>query len=704
MADIALNQAENQEDPEEIDPLCAAPNSGNNLTEQSDECDNLKPDNEKSENGDNSETSYANNNDVNNDDVQHMSVNQQDDDGQVDDNALQTDIDIEDDDYPVESHLDESDAAEDSDVDQAEAFQPDQEEDHDMEESYKDEEESNLVGESNDAEEIVEECIESNDKLYESEESDMNPPDETASDQNDLEQQEKNDPDKDTEINISEPSLKSSNIEQKAEKGDRAVEIVEPEDPLSNCETTQDEESHVVNLNDDDIPLENLKTPDKEESHVVDIDDDGVNDAESVKDDAEEITIDGSVNEAEEVTPAVESAEEQSSSNKDDEKEGSNNEEDEIVEDPLMANAVVDLTEDNDEPNPSSSNADDDDDIVVLLEKTDSAKKKKQIQPIPIYVKVNSTQKEKIITDSVDLMCLIQCSICKKNRREIRGHVRTAHKMEFEKYKQTHGETMHFSRLTYHRCKMCKKLIVYEFWNFRNHLRRSHNMDTVRYSLKYLEQKKKSKPAEKPAAANNIISPSSFSNCVSEMCKFQCKICMQSFSFLPEHVKNHHNLGFPQYKTNFGNELQLTTVMYHKCNICQKVLRFDRPTLQKHLAATHKAKLGAYMKHYLSKKPAEDNSQQETVERDPLDTSTPPPSSKSVKDLGKFKVSSSLTITKVRTNDNDIAAASSSAGVGRGGIPVFPGRGRGRGHPLNIVNEPKIFTDNPDDMCLTMCR
>ena len=70
-------------------------------------------------------------------------------------------------------------------------------------------------------------------------------------------------------------------------------------------------------------------------------------------------------------------------------------------------------------------------------------------------------------------------------------------------------------------------------------------------------------------------------------------------------------------------------------------------------------------------------------------------------------MSSSLTITKVRTNENgseDVMAGPSGAG----GVPVFPGRGRGRGRGgatvQNYVNESKIFTDNPDDMCLTMCR
>lgn len=72
-----------------------------------------------------------------------------------------------------------------------------------------------------------------------------------------------------------------------------------------------------------------------------------------------------------------------------------------------------------------------------------------------------------------------------------------------------------------------------------------------------------------------------------------------------------------------------------------------------------------------------------------------------------LKVSSSLTITKVRTNENGSEdAIAGPSGVG--GVPVFPGRGRGRGRGgadvQSYANEPKIFTDNPDDMCLTMCR
>ena len=38
----------------------------------------------------------------------------------------------------------------------------------------------------------------------------------------------------------------------------------------------------------------------------------------------------------------------------------------------------------------------------------------------PIYENFAREERNKVVTDDTDLMCLIQCKICKKNRREIR--------------------------------------------------------------------------------------------------------------------------------------------------------------------------------------------------------------------------------------------------------------------------------------------
>ena len=626
MSENDLNQAENQD--EEHDNILNV----SSLSDKKDlEHDNMETSDNVNDSVDETRDSFNNDHsvheegrEVNNDSNVFSPVLA--DENQIDDNALQTNVDI-DEDYGEESHLVESEADESDEQD----VQPEQEE-YDMDESFNiDGDESNLT--THNAEEIVEECIESNDKIYDC--------DDVSNDQgNDGESDQVNESEQDTETDpvttVNKSALCNENYKtdkeepsssQKTDDKRDDVNLESSNDPTDDEITTVSEIICTSNIDTDPLANDDVATGGVE-SHVVDIDND---DADSIQDDVEEISA-----------TLLENGTASVNEKKPDEQKKPNVEE-ETIDDPLVAGAIVDLTEENEETNPSTSQ-NNDDDIVVLLEKTDSVKKKKP-QPVPIYVKVNSNQKEKIITDSVDLMCLIQCFICKKNRREIRGHVRTAHKLDFEQYKRLHGETMHFSRLTYHRCKMCNKLIVYEFWNFRNHLRRSHNMDTVRYSLKYLEQKKKPKPAEQEnsAVTAQTAAPTSFSNCVAEMCKFQCKICMQSFSFLPEHVKNHHNFGFPQYKEMFGNELQLTTVMYHKCNICQKILRFDRPTLQKHLAVTHKAKLGAYMKHYLSKKPAQTGQEDELQEADPIATTTASPK-KQAKNLGKFKVKKSKTL------------------------------------------------------------
>ena len=633
MSDNNLNQAENQD--EEQDNIQNDLSSSDNKDLVN---DNIEASGNANNSADETRDSFINDQsgheveEVNNDSNVYSPV--QADENPIDDSTLQTDVDI-DEDYGEESHLVESEADESDGQD----VQPEQEE-YDMDESFNiDGDESNLT--SQNAEEIVEECIESNDKIYDGEDVSNDQGNDAESDQVDESEQDTATDPVTTESNVNKDSSvpcnenkkidaeKPSSSKKTDDKRDK-VSVESSNDPIDDEITTVGEIICTSNIDKDPLASDDVATG-GDESHVVDIDND---DADSVQDDVEEISSTLPEN-------GTASGNEKKPDDKNNDKENKSNEEEETIDDPLVAGAIVDLTEETDETNPSTSQ-NDDDDIVVLLEKTDSVKKKKP-QPVPIYVKVNSNQKEKIITDSVDLMCLIQCFICKKNRREIRGHVRTAHKLDFEQYKRLHGETMHFSRLTYHRCKMCNKLIVYEFWNFRNHLRRSHNMDTVRYSLKYLEQKKKPKPAEQDnsATAAQAAAPTSFSNCVSEMCKFQCKICMQSFSFFPEHVKNHHNFGFPQYKEMFGNELQLTTVMYHKCNICQKILRFDRPTLQKHLAVTHKAKLGAYMKHYLSKKPAQSGQEDEPLEVDPIAT-TPASPTKKVKNLGKFKVQKTI--------------------------------------------------------------
>ena len=52
------------------------------------------------------------------------------------------------------------------------------------------------------------------------------------------------------------------------------------------------------------------------------------------------------------------------------------------------------------------------------------------------------------------------------------------------------------------RCGLCSELLVYEFWNLKAHLRRSHNLDTVSYSKQFLVRQK---VAAAPARINPVI-------------------------------------------------------------------------------------------------------------------------------------------------------------------------------------------------------
>jgi len=312
--------------------------------------------------------------------------------------------------------------------------------------------------------------------------------------------------------------------------------------------------------------------------------------------------------------------------------------------------------------NKSEPNTDDDDDVVqvqnyssdIQIKSVASINSNSIVEISP--EQLAREELNKTVTDDTDEMCLIQCKICRKNRREIRGHVRTAHKLTYPDYQQQFGKKQNYTRLTYHRCKLCQVLLVYEFWNFKNHLRREHDMDTVKYCVSFLKQacikpssspptttttttttstptilKRKQPPTSPQHANKNVItvksttlsfSPSltitplkslkprveeeaeeGVSDNLADMCKMECRICFLHVGNLPGHLKKVHQECFTLYKKKYREKSlsRFTSISYHRCKLCHEIVQFDLLTLRGHLEKKHNTKYNQYAGLYLKK-------------------------------------------------------------------------------------------------------
>ena len=92
----------------------------------------------------------------------------------------------------------------------------------------------------------------------------------------------------------------------------------------------------------------------------------------------------------------------------------------------------------------------------------------------------------KVFTDSLKEMCLCVCKICstKMKFNSLREHVRIQHSLRMTQYKHQYGKIT-YSRMTYHRCKGCGKVLRAIYATIKKHLQTVHAQSFKEYAMQY---------------------------------------------------------------------------------------------------------------------------------------------------------------------------------------------------------------------------
>lgn len=207
---------------------------------------------------------------------------------------------------------------------------------------------------------------------------------------------------------------------------------------------------------------------------------------------------------------------------------------------------------------------------------------------------------EKVFTDSIEEMCQCLCKICNTTMkfRSLREHVRFQHSMNIQSYKEKYGNI--YTRLTYHKCRLCEKVTKasYDFLN--NHVSKVHKMSFAQYRLKFDIFKGRSKKifkGETQTDSENKI----FTDKLDEMCLCKCEICQSQLEpyNMRHHCKSKHNMGLDEYRDKYG-EIAFSRETYHRCKLCHKEIVFEYQKLSSHLYSGHSLGISKYINLFLS--------------------------------------------------------------------------------------------------------
>ena len=109
--------------------------------------------------------------------------------------------------------------------------------------------------------------------------------------------------------------------------------------------------------------------------------------------------------------------------------------------------------------------------------------------------------------------------------------------------------------------------------------------------------------------------PRMFSSNPMNSCKVFCCFCdkVVSLSGLGKHVNNTHRVMLKEYKALFGNPRnQIIKLVFHKCEICKKVLLLNTDDMSKHMKKAHQLAYKDYMIRYMTNS---DDCQQEILQQ-----------------------------------------------------------------------------------------
>lgn len=264
-----------------------------------------------------------------------------------------------------------------------------------------------------------------------------------------------------------------------------------------------------------------------------------------------------------------------------------------------------------------------------------------------------------MLTDNLEDMCKVLCGICNASVKELRSHTRLTHKMSISKYKEIYPQ-IRYERKSYHRCKICLKIILFNGDKLNKHLNSVHKTSVTWYKQTHLTDKpvtdqlamavrsaavfgdNLTPPPLLPRKASHNASPKKkqiyrlpphhqpahhhphhpqlpppqqhqqlgapsdggdgkqyFSDNTEEMCVALCQICGAALKYFRSHVKDVHKMTMSDYRISCGSTTYQKET-YHRCKICYKVILFESDTIQRHLSKSHKTNLGLYRLEYLN--------------------------------------------------------------------------------------------------------
>ena len=204
---------------------------------------------------------------------------------------------------------------------------------------------------------------------------------------------------------------------------------------------------------------------------------------------------------------------------------------------------------------------------------------------------------------------LFECKICQSqflDMPEVKRHISTAHEMSLDDVIHTYGEVIIATNV--HECEVCGRGMQHSGENIRNHLkvhglslgayydRFSQELDSAAVDLATplpitcpvligkLSRKKPVKSAQSEDSVDQSLNHDWLNKCL-----FTCKLCpdfhVKVLATLVSHLKATHNLKTVDYKEKFGP--MITHSVYHVCQICGTVQRWERSSIYQHLSRNH---------------------------------------------------------------------------------------------------------------------
>eukprot|EP00088_Acartia_fossae_P047738 TRINITY_DN5183_c0_g1_i2.p1 TRINITY_DN5183_c0_g1~~TRINITY_DN5183_c0_g1_i2.p1 ORF type:complete len:476 (+),score=93.54 TRINITY_DN5183_c0_g1_i2:910-2337(+) len=251
-------------------------------------------------------------------------------------------------------------------------------------------------------------------------------------------------------------------------------------------------------------------------------------------------------------------------------------------------------------------------------------------------------------SDSLNDVCLVSCSICRKisSRPQFYTHLAKFH----GELESIPSNPFKYAKLTYHECKICAKHILLDTMAISDHVRKEHSMAWKDYKVSFIKdipEKKRTvesavvdggtwhdigkikrlKPNNEPAAVAVIEIPDDddvggecipweesiakksedseeeryVTDNVHEMSLAQCVLCSKItlLHHIQVHLYNAHGIVYKDDAERKRMRFSIVRETYHRCRLCSKLMLFSFHPLYIHLRDEHSISLTQYKRMYL---------------------------------------------------------------------------------------------------------